>query len=340
MGNPNLIKNGGNVSAFAIWRWRFTKGLQKAFWTPSVHFRVQHCVWLYQHLPCEDEDSQRSAESILDIIGSLQGTAWRLVENYDLSKIDGDTAFEDLMKTLDKAFQYDARVRLPQDFDGCLSHLFRKRGETPLSFITNHDEKLRKVEEHGTKIPDEVHGWLLLKRANVTREQRQMVVTQAPKLEKLRVQVSLYLILGQDHKAARSTPWVWTAVSPCAYVAETTMGTTRASTMRAMMPTVSTMTWMTVSTTMALGGRIPDRCWCSLLWSLWCWPKWMVRLRCCWIWWSFCCLPRCEGTASGLEAVIWFLSTCCPSRPVPNSCCWSPTTCWPWKGDRRWKAKR
>ena len=67
----------------------------------------------------------------------------------------------------------------------------------------------------------------------MTREQRQMVVTQAPKLEKLRVQVSLYLILGQDHKAARSTPWVWTAVSPCAYVAETTMGTTRASTMRA-----------------------------------------------------------------------------------------------------------
>ena len=60
---------------------------------------------------------KRSAESILNIIGSLQGTAWRLVENYDLSKIDGDTAFEDLMKTLDKAFQYDARVRLPQDFE-------------------------------------------------------------------------------------------------------------------------------------------------------------------------------------------------------------------------------
>ena len=38
----------------------------------------------------------------------------------------------------------------------------------------------------------------------MTREQRQMVVTQAPKLEKLRVQESLYLILGQDHKAAVS----------------------------------------------------------------------------------------------------------------------------------------
>jgi nitrate/nitrite-specific signal transduction histidine kinase len=103
---------------------------------------------------------KRSAESILNIIGSLQGTAWRLVENCNLAKIDGDSAFDDLMKTLDKAFQYDARVRLPQDFDGYFSHLSRKPGETLLSFITNHDEKLRKIEEHGIKIPDEVPGWL------------------------------------------------------------------------------------------------------------------------------------------------------------------------------------
>ena len=106
---------------------------------------------------------KRSAESILNIIGSLQGTAWRLVGNYDLSKIDGDTALEDLITTLDKAFQYNARVRLPQDFDGYFSHLSQKPGEALLSFITNHDEKLRKVEEHGIKIPDEAQGWLLLK---------------------------------------------------------------------------------------------------------------------------------------------------------------------------------
>ena len=106
---------------------------------------------------------KRSAERILNIIGSLQGAAWRLVENYDLSKIDGDTAFEDLLMTLDKAFQYDARVRLPQDFDGYFFHLSRKLGETLLSFITNHDGKLQKVEEYRIKIPYEVHGWLLLK---------------------------------------------------------------------------------------------------------------------------------------------------------------------------------
>ena len=109
------------------------------------------------------------------------------------------------MKTLDKAFQYDARVRLPQDFDEYFSHLSRKPGETLLSFITNNDKKAAAGRGHGIKILDEeVQGWLLLKKANVNREQRQMVVTQAPKLEKLRVQESLYLILGQDHKAAVS----------------------------------------------------------------------------------------------------------------------------------------
>lgn len=86
----------------------------------------------------------RTTESILNIIGSLQGTALRLVENYDFSKIDGESAFDDLMKTLDTALRCDARVRLPQDFDGYFTHLPRKPGQALLSFITNHDEKLQK----------------------------------------------------------------------------------------------------------------------------------------------------------------------------------------------------
>ena len=115
----------------------------------------------------------RTTESILIIIGSLQGTALRLVENYDFSKIDGESAFDDLMKTLDTALRCDARVRLPQDFDGYFTHLPRKPGQALLSFITNHDEKLQKCWGTWHEIPDEVQGWLLLKTANVTREQRQ-----------------------------------------------------------------------------------------------------------------------------------------------------------------------
>ena len=45
---------------------------------------------------------------------------------------------------------------------------------------------------------------VLLRRANLTKEQNQLVLTQAPKLEKLRVQEALFVILGQDYKSAVS----------------------------------------------------------------------------------------------------------------------------------------
>ena len=48
---------------------------------------------------------KRTAESILSIIGSLQGTAWKLVEGFDLDKIDKEGTFDDLMKLLDNAFR-------------------------------------------------------------------------------------------------------------------------------------------------------------------------------------------------------------------------------------------
>ena len=45
-----------------------------------------------------------------------------------------------------------------------------------------------------------MQGWHLLRRAGLTREQRQLVLTQAPTLEKSKVQETLFLVLGQDFK--------------------------------------------------------------------------------------------------------------------------------------------
>ena len=146
---------------------------------------------------------KRTAESVLNLIGSLQGSAWKLVEGFDLTKVEDDQSFEKVISTLDTAFQYDARVRMPQDFDAYFN-LSRRPGTSLLSFVTEHDEKLRKITEHGIKLPDQVQGWLLLRRANLTKEQNQLVLTQAPKLEKLRVQEALFVILGQDYKSAVS----------------------------------------------------------------------------------------------------------------------------------------
>ena len=146
---------------------------------------------------------KRATESVLNLIGSLQGNAWKLVEGYDLTKVEDDQAFDKVISMLDTAFQYDTRVRMPQDFDAYFN-LSRRPGTSLLSFVTEHDEKLRKITEHGIKLPDQVQGWLLLRRANLTKEQNQLVLTQAPKLEKLRVQEALFVILGQDYKSAVS----------------------------------------------------------------------------------------------------------------------------------------
>ena len=62
---------------------------------------------------------KRTAESILNIIGSLQGTAWKLVEGFDLDKIDKEGTFDDLMKLLD-AFRMTAGF----DFHRILMHTF------------------------------------------------------------------------------------------------------------------------------------------------------------------------------------------------------------------------
>ena len=60
---------------------------------------------------------KRTTKSVLNLISSLQGNAWKLVEGYDLTKVEDDQAFNKIISMLDTAFQYDIRVRMPQDFD-------------------------------------------------------------------------------------------------------------------------------------------------------------------------------------------------------------------------------
>jgi hypothetical protein len=61
---------------------------------------------------------KRRGEAILNIVGSLTGTAWRLVEDFDVSKAEDESSFAELLKLLDGHFQYHDRVQLPADFDG------------------------------------------------------------------------------------------------------------------------------------------------------------------------------------------------------------------------------
>ena len=117
---------------------------------------------------------KRRGESILNIVGPLTGTAWRLVEDYDVSKAEDESSFADLLKLLNGHFQYDDRVQLPTDFDGYFG-LSQKPNQTLLSFISDHDEYHRKLEKHSVSLPESVQGWHLLRKACLTKEQRQLV---------------------------------------------------------------------------------------------------------------------------------------------------------------------
>jgi len=61
------------------------------------------------------ELTNRKNECVLNLLGSLQGTAWKLVEDFDLEKAKEETAFKDILSLLDSAFQYDSKVELPAD---------------------------------------------------------------------------------------------------------------------------------------------------------------------------------------------------------------------------------
>ena len=149
--------------------------------------------------------TKRGHEAILNLVGSLTGVAWKVVEAYDLEDLEkkpADQHFEKILKLLDTAFEYDSRMQLPADFDRYFVHLQRKPGQTLLQFVTEHDKCLRRLSDHKIDLPKAVQGWHLLRKAGLTREQKQLITTQAPTMERMKVQEALYLILGQDHKAA------------------------------------------------------------------------------------------------------------------------------------------
>lgn len=144
---------------------------------------------------------KREAEGILNVVGSMRGTGWKLLESFDVGEAEQPGALDKILKVLDKAFKYDSRVTLPTDFDKYFAGFHRRPGQTMLQYVTEHDELYHRLEEHKVTLPNSVQGWHLLRRAGLTREQRQLVTTQAPGLEKAKVQEALFLIMGQDHRS-------------------------------------------------------------------------------------------------------------------------------------------
>eukprot|EP00435_Cladocopium_sp_Y103_P050396 s702_g15.t1 len=61
--------------------------------------------------------TKREAEGVLNLMTSLTGTAWKIIESFPVEEVEKPDAFAKLLKLLDKAFEYDNRVQLPGDFE-------------------------------------------------------------------------------------------------------------------------------------------------------------------------------------------------------------------------------
>ena len=63
-------------------------------------------------------------------------------------------ALQEILKILDGSFQYDANVEMPADFSSYFEHLVRKPGQTLLNYVTDHDDRLKQIENDPESFED------------------------------------------------------------------------------------------------------------------------------------------------------------------------------------------
>lgn len=147
--------------------------------------------------------AKRSNETVYNIMTLLTGRAWDCVEDLQVSDLAKENAYDVVMDRLDKAFKYEALTELPQDFENFFINMQRKAGQTVQDFETEYLHVERKlINIHKIDIPEKIRAWWFLRRSGLTREQRQLVLTQLGEgnLTLDRAMKAVNFIIGQDSK--------------------------------------------------------------------------------------------------------------------------------------------
>lgn len=149
------------------------------------------------------ERLKRPKEATINLLTSLTGTASKLVE-HDSDKLieSSGTGFDEVIRLLDRSFKYDQRVECPRALDKFFYQLLRRSEQTLMSYITEFRDARREIEKHNIQLPEEVLAYILLKRAGLTQEQKQLVMTQVgtDKMTESNMEEALYFLFGQDYR--------------------------------------------------------------------------------------------------------------------------------------------
>ena len=157
-------------------------------------------IQLYAH---RQKLQGRSRETALNVLSVLEGAAWRQCEDLELSELEREDGIQTILRRLDAQWQYDERVEMPEAFEKFFFRLVRKQGQSLLDFCSEFNQALRELKKFKIELPQEVSGWLMLRRAALSKEQQLMIQTHiGTTLTLTAVEPALYLILGQDHKHA------------------------------------------------------------------------------------------------------------------------------------------
>ena len=150
--------------------------------------------------------NKKGREATINLLTSLSGVAWRQIENLVDKATESEDGFQLILDELDKTFKYDDQVEMPRAFENFFYKTSRRDGQSLLSYVADHREALGEVERHGITIPDKISGWLLLRRAGLSMEQKQLEQGRGPELTQTSVTESLYYLLGQDYRGKATTP--------------------------------------------------------------------------------------------------------------------------------------
>ena len=145
---------------------------------------------------------KKPKEAVINLLTSLTGAAWKLVERDVEKLIESESGFDDTIALLDRSFKYNDRVECPKAIDRFFYQLTRRPEQTLMSFATEFRDARQEIEKHGIVIPEEIRAYTLLKRANLTQEQRQLVLTKIgdSRMTENAVEEALYYLLGQDYR--------------------------------------------------------------------------------------------------------------------------------------------
>ena len=154
------------------------------------------------------EIGNRESETVFNIVTLLTGKAWDLVEDFSVEQLAASNAFEAVFARLDSGFRYDPLTELPDDFELFFIRLQRKSGQTLQDYMTDFVKAERRLKNsHQVDLPEKVKAWWFLRRSGITREQRQLILTNVgiAGLAMDTVMKAMSFILGQDSKMEGNT---------------------------------------------------------------------------------------------------------------------------------------